>query len=57
LQDDGLDVELIEFGDATHGFDEDYTNDPRTVLRPDLADHLRERYAEALRRALVEAVP
>jgi dienelactone hydrolase len=52
LQDDGLDVELIEFDDATHCFDDDQASDPRSVHRPDLAAQLRERYAAALRRAL-----
>ena len=54
LQDDGIDVELIEFGDATHCFDDDQASDPRTVHRPDLAALLRARYPKALTRVLVE---
>jgi dienelactone hydrolase len=52
LQDDGLVVELIEFADATHAFDDDRASDPRTVPRPDLAALMRQRYAAALTRAL-----
>jgi dienelactone hydrolase len=54
LRTDGLDVELIELGEATHCFDDDQASDPRTIHRPDLADLMRERYAQALRRTLVE---
>ena len=53
LQDDGLDVELIELAEATHGFDDDQASDPRTVHRPDLEALMRKRYAAALRRTLV----
>ena len=54
LEDDGLDVELIELPDATHCFDDDHASDPRTIHRPDLATLMRERYAAALHRALIE---
>ena len=54
LEDDGLDVGLIDFPDATHCFDDDQASDPRTVHRPDLAALMRERYAGALRRSLIE---
>jgi len=54
LQADGLDVELIEFAEATHGFDDDTSQDPRFVYRPDLEAILRTRYAAALKRVLVD---
>jgi dienelactone hydrolase len=54
LEADGLDVELLELPEATHGFDDDLARDLRIVHRPDLEALMRERYAAALRRTLVE---
>jgi dienelactone hydrolase len=54
LEEDGLEVELIELGEATHCFDDEQASDPRSVHRPDLAALLRDRYAAALKRVLVE---
>jgi dienelactone hydrolase len=52
LKADGLGVELIELADATHAFDDLEAGDPRFVHRPDLAAMMRQRYADALKRAL-----
>ncbi|MGZ3273225.1 MAG: dienelactone hydrolase family protein [Caulobacteraceae bacterium] len=54
LQSDGLGVELLEFEDAGHCFDEDMAHPPGVAYRPDLEALLRERYALALRRALID---
>lgn len=54
LQADGLDVELLEFEDAGHCFDDEAGHPPGVAYRPDLAARLRERYAAALRRTLIE---
>jgi dienelactone hydrolase len=54
LEADGLDVELIELPDATHCFDDDRASDPRSLYRPDLEALMRERYAAALKRTLVD---
>lgn len=48
---DGLDVDLMELPQATHSFDDDCANDPRTIYRPDLAGLLRDRYVAALKAA------
>ena len=52
LQADGLEVEVLEFPDATHAFDDEQGVDPRFRFRPDLADQARCAYAAALARAL-----
>jgi dienelactone hydrolase len=54
LEADGLEVELIELPDATHCFDDDKASDPRSVHRPDLEALMRQRYARALKLALVD---
>jgi dienelactone hydrolase len=54
LKADGLDVDLLELPEATHGFDDDLARDLRIVHRPDLEALMRDRYAAALRRTLVE---
>jgi dienelactone hydrolase len=54
LQSDGLSVELLEFADAGHCFDEDEAHPPGVAYRPDLEALLRQRYALALRRTLIE---
>ena len=53
LQADGLEVELLEFEDAGHCFDEEDARPPGVAYRPDLETRLRDRYAAALRRTLV----
>jgi dienelactone hydrolase len=52
LEADGLDVELLELPEATHGFDDDLAIDLRIRYRPDLEAQMRTRYVAALRRAL-----
>jgi dienelactone hydrolase len=54
LQSDGLNMELLEFEDAGHCFDEEDARPPGVSYRPELEALLRDRYARALRRALVE---
>ena len=54
LQADGLSVELVEFEDAGHSFDDEVGRPPAAVYRPDLAAIARERYAAALKRVLVD---
>jgi len=54
LRADGLEVDLLEFEDAGHCFDDETGHPPGVAYRPDLAALLRERYVTALRRALVE---
>jgi dienelactone hydrolase len=46
---DGLDVDTLYFPDATHAFEDDKANDPRSRFRPDLADQARAYFARALR--------
>lgn len=52
LQTDGLDVELLEFEDAGHCFDEEDAHPPGVAYRPDLEALLRRRYVAALHRTL-----
>jgi dienelactone hydrolase len=54
LQADGLDVELFEFDDAGHCFDDEFAHPPGATFRPDLAAIARTRYAAALKRVLVD---
>jgi dienelactone hydrolase len=53
LQSDGLNVELLEFEDAGHCFDEEQTRPPGVAYRPDLKALLRRRYTAALTRTLI----
>jgi len=52
LKRDGLEVDTLLFPDATHAFDDDDANDPRTRYRPDLRDAAVRYYVQALRKAL-----
>ena len=52
LRRDGLDVDVLLFPDATHAFDDDDANDPRTKYRADLSEQARGYYVAALRKAL-----
>lgn len=52
LRRDGLSVESLVFPDATHAFDDDDANDPRTRYRPDLSAQARGFYVKALRAAV-----
>lgn len=52
LEADGLDVERLEFPDATHAFDDDQTSDPRFVRRADLEVVACQRYVAALKQML-----
>ena len=54
LQADDLDVELLDFEDAGHCFDEEEARPPGVPYRPDLAARLRAHYTAALRRALAD---
>lgn len=49
---DGLSVDTLYFPDATHAFDDDDANDPRTRYRADLSDHARRYYVKALQASL-----
>jgi dienelactone hydrolase len=51
LQEDGLDVHILSLPDATHGFDDDKSSDPRTRFRSDLAEHALSAYVSALKTA------
>jgi dienelactone hydrolase len=53
LQSDGLSVELLEFEDAGHCFDEEEAHPPGVAYRPDLEALLRRRYARALHQVLI----
>ncbi|MFZ4606693.1 MAG: dienelactone hydrolase family protein [Caulobacter sp.] len=52
LRADGLPVDVLTFPDATHAFDDDDANDPRTRYRPDLRATAEGYYVKALRSAL-----
>lgn len=52
LKADGLSVDVLTFPDATHAFDDDDANDPRTRYRPDLRATAERYYVQALRAAL-----
>jgi dienelactone hydrolase len=54
LKRDGLAVDTLVFDDATHAFDDDAANDPRSRYRPDLAGQARDYYVAALRGALLQ---
>lgn len=51
LKADGLSVDVLTFLDATHAFDDDDANDPRTRYRPDLRTTAEQYYVRALRAA------
>jgi len=51
LKRDGLDVDVLLFPDATHAFDDDDANDPRTKYRPDLREQATSYYVKAMRAA------
>lgn len=51
LKADGLQVDVQTFPDATHAFDDDDANDPRTRYRPDLRATAEQYYVRALRGA------
>lgn len=51
LQRDGLAVDTLHFPDATHAFDDDAANDPRTRYREDYEREARAFYVKALRAA------
>jgi len=51
LKADGLAVDVLAFPDATHAFDDDDANDPRTRYRPDLRATAEQYYVRALRAA------
>ncbi|MDP1737305.1 MAG: prolyl oligopeptidase family serine peptidase [Caulobacter sp.] len=53
LKADGLQVDVLTFPDATHAFDDDDANDPRTRYRADLRTQAEQFYVRALRTALV----
>jgi dienelactone hydrolase len=46
---DGLAVDRVFFDDATHAFDDDKANDPRSRYRPDLVQEVRTYFTTALR--------
>jgi|SRR5215217_180042 len=52
LRRDGLDVDVLLLPEATHAFDDDDANDPRTRYRADLSEQARGYYVAALRKAL-----
>ncbi len=52
LKRDGLQVDTLLLPDATHAFDDDDANDPRTKYRKDYEDQARAYYVKALRAAL-----
>ena len=51
LKADGLSVDILTFPDATHAFDDDDANDPRTRYRADLRTTAEGYYVQALRAA------
>lgn len=51
LKADGLSVDILTFPDATHAFDDDDANDPRTRYRADLRAAAEQYYVQALRSA------
>ena len=48
LKRDGLSVDTLYFPEATHSFDDDDANDPRTKYRADLSEQARAYYVKAL---------
>lgn len=52
LKRDGLAVDVLMLPEATHAFDDDDANDPRTRYRPDLSAQARTYYVNALRSCL-----
>ncbi|MCF8504653.1 MAG: prolyl oligopeptidase family serine peptidase [Caulobacter sp.] len=52
LRGDGLSVDVLTFPDATHAFDDDDANDPRTRYRADLRATSEQYYVAALKSAL-----
>ncbi len=52
LKGDGLAVDVLTFADATHAFDDDDANDPRTRYRSDLRATAEQYYVAALRASL-----
>lgn len=52
LKRDGLSVDVLMLPEATHAFDDDAANDPRTRYRPDLSAQARTYYVNALRTCL-----
>ena len=52
LKADGLIVDILTFPDATHAFDDDDANDPRTRYRADLRATAGAYYVQALKAAL-----
>lgn len=48
LRRDGLSVETLLLPEATHSFDDDDANDPRTKYRADLSEQARAFYVKAL---------
>ena len=58
LRADGLDVRTVIHADATHAFDDDLADDPRSRYRPDLAEATEDLFAAALSESLLDrAVP
>jgi dienelactone hydrolase len=53
LKADGLSVDVLTFPDATHAFDDDEANDPRTRYRPDLRATAEQYYVAALQSAFI----
>jgi dienelactone hydrolase len=51
LERDGVPVERLVFEDASHAFDDESPNDPRSVHRPDLFDQAKAWYVERLKAA------
>jgi dienelactone hydrolase len=51
LKADGLQIDVLTFSDATHAFDDDEANDPRTRYRPDLRATAEQYYVAALKAA------
>jgi dienelactone hydrolase len=52
LKRDGLSVDTLLFPEATHAFDDDDANDPRTRYRADLSEQARAYYVKALKAAV-----
>lgn len=50
LKADGLAVDILTFPDATHAFDDDDANDPRTRYRADLREQATGYYIQAMRK-------
>lgn len=50
---DGLEVEVLDLPDATHAFDDEAPDDPRSRWRPDLAARAHAAYARVLAEALL----